>query len=404
MSTNEPSATPPAGFIPTQGETDIDNPAPRAPYPRPGLLADTMPPTDPAADLADRVAALLDEPATDRSREPFSSGTQTDSDFASQTPAQDDNFDGQRHTQPLGVDDEPPSPDQGDGGGPAVHADLDSRGATPDNTPNADAGEDVGEGADAGGDEDLSLDGLAEQILGRPATRDEKIGIARLYYDAMQLPEDRRMEMARVLGYTNEPQPQQTQQQPAPTTHEPPAPSTSTSQIPPDEDDPYITPHIAPLRDEIEQLRSTVSHLTETNQQTERERLAEQAQSAIDKFKADNPYLSDQDIAEMQVTAGSEFAVRFQQTGDMARATEDTFNSLLWANPKYRERALAAQQERQRETEANEKLRQQRAASLAPGGAQVTRDENTAPTPPPKDRQDMRHQLRDELAGIMSQS
>lgn len=397
--------TPPAGFIPTDGETDIDNPAPRAPYPRPGLLADTMPPTDPAADLADRVAALLDEPGVDRDRPPISDSTQTASDFASQTPAQDDNFDGQRHTQPLTPsgdvprDVEPPSPDQGDGGGPAVHADSDSRGATPENPSTS---EDPPT-SPTPSEDDLSLDNLAEQILGRPATRDEKVGIARLYYDAMQLPEDRRMEMARVLGYTNDPEPPQSTQQHQATSIPPPAPSTQT-QVPPDEDDPYIQPHIAPLRSEIEQLRSTVSHLTETNQQTERERLATQAQSAIDKFKSDNPYLTDEDIAEMQITAGNEFALRYQQTSDMARATEDTFNSLLWSNPKFRERALAAQQERVQETEANDKLRQQRAASLAPGGAQVARDENTAPTPPPKDRQDMRNRLRDELAGIMSQS
>lgn len=345
--------------------------SPRDPLSAPGLAASQIPAYDPAATLADQIAQVLGEPPAQRDPDqPLVTSTE--------------GFVASDATDPSTTS---PTTGEGEGGGDAVSG---SPTAPPDPSPDADA-------------DSFSLDSLASAIYGRPPTRDEAQAIIQLWHDASRLSPEQKHQLAVTMGYVADTTP------PAPTTTPPPAPSTPQSDASTDDIDPYLAPHLTPVQNELTELRTQVQSLVQDRQMTQAETLQAQANAALDAFAAEHAYLTPEEFSALQVRVRDSgiVAAEFSRSNDISSAVSRAMNYELWQDENLRAKALQVQAEQTRAADQEEVQRQQRAASLSPGGSQVSRDDtstSTAPTPPPMDRWAAREAMTRELAPLFNQS
>lgn len=381
MSTNNIPAADFSAIIPQapDGEegTSTDPSNAREPIPHQPLVTQ-IPTYDPAASLAEQLAQVIGEPAPQRDPQ----FTQTATEFPSQTPPS------------------PQSPSgEGEGGGVAVSG---SPAAPPD--PSLDAS--VDPPADPPTDPsstEFSLDSLAQQMYGRPATRDEALAIMQLWNDAQQLTPEQRHQVAVTMGYVQDDNTATNPHQPS-TSHSPPAPSTTPSPPAPPDDtsDPYIDPYIAPIREDITNLRDQVQSLVSDRQLTTQQQLERQANDTLQAFREAHPEFTEEEHAALQLRANRDILAHYQHSNDLPDSITRALEGEMWRDDNYRAKILEVQRQQTEQTATNDTQRQQRAASLSPGGAQVPRDEPASP-PPVVDRLEARKGMAEELAGIMDQ-
>lgn len=357
-------------------ETNPDNarePIPNAP------LVTQIPPSDPAKSLADQIADILGEPPAERDPD---NTIVTPAQFPSQDPplpAQDDPA-----TQPAAPAPSSPS-GEGEGGSDAVSG---SSAAPPDSP-----GEQVG--ADGLTDNQrVSLDALAEQLYGRPPSRDESLAIMQLWQDMAQLSPEQKTQVARAMGYIPDD---------APTARQAPAPATTP---PADDDstDPYLQPHLAPLQSDLSELRNQVQSLVSDRQQTEAQRMEQEVNGALAAFRDQHAQLTPEEHAALQLRIRSNgiVAANYQQTGNISDSVTKALEYEMYRDENMRAKLLTVQQEQEQQQVREQQTRQHKAASLGPGGAQVARDE---PAPPPRvmNRHEAREAMRSELQPLFNQ-
>lgn len=359
-------------------ETNPDNarePIPNAP------LVTQIPASDPAKSLADQIADILGEPEAQRDPD---NTIVTPAQFPSQEPpppAQDDPA-----TQPAAPVPSSPS-GEGEGGSDAVSG---SSAAPPDSP-----GEQVG--ADGLTDSQrVSLDALAEQLYGRPPSRDESLAIMQLWQDMANLSPEQKQQVARAMGYIPDD---------APTTRPAPAPASDPTNTPEDEQDPYLQPHLQPLQQDLSELRNQVQSLVSDRQQTQAERMEQEVNGALESFREQHAQLSPEEHAALQlrIRQNGIVAANYQQTGNIADSVTKALEYEMYRDENMRAKILNIQQEQEQQQVREQQTRQHKAASLGPGGAQVPRDET--PTPPKvMNRHEARDAMRAELQPLFDQS
>lgn len=347
-------------------ETNPDNarePIPNAP------LVTQIPQSDPAKSLADQIADILGEPPAERDPD---ATIATPSQFPSQQPAQEE------------VAPEPTSPlaGEGEGGSDAVSGSS----AAPPDSPGTDGLTDA---------ERVSLDALAEQLYGRPPSRDESLAIMQLWQDMAQLSPEQKQQVARAMGYIPD-------DQPAPTTRQAPAPSTTPDDT--DNEDPYLAPHLQPLQSDLSELRSQVQSLVSDRQQTQAQQMEQEVNGALAAFRETHAELSPEEHAALQlrIRQNGIVAANYQQTGNIADSVQRALEYEMYRDENMRAKVLHIQQEQEQTSAREQQARQHKAASLGPGGAQVPRDE-TPPPPKVMNRHEARDAMRAELQPLFNQ-
>ena len=389
------SDIPPADFsalIP-QGaeprETDVSPSNAREPLPHQPLVTQ-LPQYDPSLDLASQIAQVLNEPAPQRDTQDITTATEF---VARQEPVpprgQEPEPTSPAFTQqPVTPAQEPPaqpSPVQGEGEG-GSDAVSGSSAAPPD--------------LPSGDETTFSLDGLARQLYGRDITAEEATAIIQLWRDASALSPAQKHQVAVAMGYVED----DTQQPPPPATHQPPPPSQPQGEDQ-DEVDPYLRPHLQPLQTELSNLRNQVQSLVSERQLSDQERMQQQVTAQLEAFRETHPYLTEEEHAALRLRARDRgiFAAQVDRTGDVATALNSALEYEMWNDENLRAKAIQVQQEQAKGREQEDAARQQRAASLGPGGSQVPRDEPVTP-PAPVDRLAARQGMTAELAQYFNQN
>lgn len=354
-------------------ETNPDNardPIPNAP------LVTQIPQSDPAKSLADQIADILGEPPAERDPD---ATIATPSQFPSQDPARE---------EPQSPPVTPPAPTsplagEGEGGSDAVSG---SSAAPPDSP--ADEPQPTHE-------QQVSLDALAEQLYGRPPSRDESLAIMQLWQDMAQLSPEQKQQVARAMGYIPD-------DQPAPTTRQAPAPSTTPDDT--DNEDPYLAPHLQPLQSDLSELRSQVQSLVSDRQQTQAQQMEQEVNTALAAFRETHAELSPEEHAALQlrIRQNGIVAANYQQTGNIADSVQRALEYEMYRDENMRAKVLHIQQEQEQTSAREQQARQHKAASLGPGGAQVPRDE-TPPPPKVMNRHEARDAMRAELQPLFNQ-
>ena len=366
------------------GETSTDPSHAREPLPHQPLVT-TLPTYDPSKNLADQIAQVLGEGPVQHNEQVITTGTE----FPSQSPPAPAPQPPQEPTQqPASTS--PPAPQspvqgEGEGGSDAVSGSS----AAPPDSPSEDE------------PSTFSLDALAQQLYGRPVSQEEATAIIQLWRDASALTPAQKHQVAVAMGYVED------DTQPPPTAPQPPQPTqqfqpTGQPLEPGNDDDPYIAPHIAPLRNELGQLRDQVQHLVTDRQLSEQQQLERQANEALNSFRESHAELTEEEHTALRLRARDRgvLAATYQRTGDLTTAINDALEYEMWQDPNLRAKALQVQAEQQRVQESADIQRQQRAASLGPGGSQVPREPDDTPQQP---RVLDRHQARAAMVADLAQ-
>jgi len=341
-------------------------------------LVTQIPQSDPAKSLADQIADILGEPPAERDPDVTIA---TPSQFPSQDPAQ-----GEPATPPAAPAPSSPPPGEGEGGGDAVSG---PSAAPPDSPGERDP-------ATLTEAERVSLDALAEQLYGRPPSRDESLAIMQLWEDVARLTPEQKTQVARAMGYIPDD---------APVSRPAPAPSTPTTPDPTeDETDPYLAPHLAPLQSDLSELRNQVQSLVSDRQQTEAQRMEQEVNMALETFRDTYAHLSPEEHAALQlrIRQNGIVAANYQQTGNIADSVTRALEYEMYRDENMRAKLLQVQQEQEQQQVRDQQQRQHKAASLGPGGAQVNRDE-TPPPPKVMNRHEARDAMRAELQPLFNQ-
>ncbi len=156
--------------------------------------------------------------------------------------------------------------------------------------------------------------------------------------------------------------------------------------------DPRAAQEIARLRTELDGIKSSLTPVVESQQQTQRQQIEAAIGSASTAYATERE-LTDQDMAKLQaaVSQSGIYPTFYQRTGgDAALAMRQALDTVFYTTPEFRDREVKAQVDAQlqqlSQTQRDEQKKQQQLSALSSTGGTVPRREPRPSTPQDKHR------------------
>lgn len=261
-----------------------------------------------------------------------------------------------------------------------------------------------------------SLDDLLTEVYGRRLTSDEAYSVAALLRDISSLPPDKAAALEQALygqpsaqpppaGYPSSQGPSTApaaaQGQPGASSAGGPGPAAPASPSPDaDDEDPYLSQHLAPVREELADVRERLAAREAQEAQAQRAALQRGIESGFEEFRQSYSHLSNEDLGRLYLRVQNEGTLvgHYQSTGDGREAMRRALEQTYWADPTYRQAEIDRRVQEAQEQVMADMRRQAKAGSLSPSGASAPRE-----TPPPRTRDERDAALVAGLAEAMAE-
>lgn len=296
-----------------------------------------------------------------------------------------------------------PLPSTPPAGSPGAHAPTVDGGQVPSGAPGT-----PGTPSTPSAPAPVDLNTLTEQMFGRPLSQEEAYNLFAIGHDLSRLTPQQAAEVERIVyGQApltpfqqgqGQPPGSVTQGQPAPAG----VPAGTFTGPPPEaeEIDPYLQSQLAPIQQQLSAIQQTVAQqqaIAQDAQLSRNKAIIDQATSAFMEARSLTP--EESHALQVAVAQSGTFAALTQRhNGDVAGAINEALDTAYWRDPVLREREVAARLAAERTATQSSMEKQRKAASLAPGGTGVPRED-----PPPTTREARMAAMAAEIANAQAQ-